>query len=94
MAKSKNTEVEHIVKQKKRKNLPNTKVYGSIDGVVEMHDIEKYEIAGSTLEEKFKDLKNENAQLTQRINNTKKALLKISNHIENIERKLEEYGLE
>ena len=94
MAKSGNTEVEHIVKQKKRKNLPNSKVYGSLNGVVEMHDIGEYEIGNKAIKERFKDLTEENEVLNKRLDNTKKALLVMSNKIESIERRLKTYGLE
>lgn len=91
---SKNTAVDHISKQKKRKNLPNTKVYGSLNGVVEMHDIGEYEIGNKAIKERFKDLTEENEVLNKRLDNTKKALLVMSNKIESIERRLKTYGLE
>lgn len=94
MPKSGNTEAEHIIKQKKKKGLPNTKVYGSLNGVVEMHDIGDYEIEDKAIKERFKDLTEENIKLNKRLDNAKTALTTMSNKMEIIERKLKTYGLE
>ena len=93
MANSGNTEAEHIVKQKKRKNLSNEMVYGSLNKVVEMHPIGDYEIGNKAIKERFKDLQDENIALNKRLDNAKTALQTMSNKIEIIEGKLKAYGL-
>ena len=94
MVKSGNTAVEHQVKQKKRKNLPNTMVYGSQNKIVEMHELGDYEVENKKLKDHIKELVKENKVLNTRVDNTKTALKTMLNRVENIERRLKTYGLE
>ena len=93
MVKSKDTATEHMVKQKKRKNLPNTMIYGSLDRVVEMHPLGEYEIENEKLKTIISNLTKENDKLNVRVDNTKAALKTILDKIEIIEGKLKTYGL-
>jgi hypothetical protein len=94
MAVSNNLQVDHIVKQKKKKDLPNTKVYGSIDGVVEMHDIANYEILGKKkLGEIIQELLDENVKLNGRIDTAKKVIVTLNDRIEKLEKRLNDYGI-
>jgi len=91
---SKNTEVEHIAKQRKKKNLPDTMVYGSQGGIVEMHKLEDYTIENITLKKQIVDMKLETIKVNERTNKIKDVLKEALNKIEVIERKLKTYGLE
>jgi hypothetical protein len=94
MAVSNNLQVDHIVKQKKKKDLPNTKVYGSIDGVVEMHDIANYEILGKKkLGEIIQELLDENVKLNGRIDTAKSVIVTLNDRIEKLEKRLNDYGI-
>lgn len=93
MKKSGNTATEHIIKQKKRKNLPNTMVYGSQNKVVELHPLGDYEVENKKLKTHIKELIKENETVNTRLDNTKTALKTMLNKIEIIERKLKTYGL-
>lgn len=92
--KSGNTAVEHMTKQRKNKKLPNTKVYGSIGGVVEMHDLGDYEVENKQLKTHIIDLIEENGKLNTRVDNAKNALTELLIKIEKIERKMKTYGLD
>lgn len=89
-----NVNVNHVTKQKKKKNLSNEKVYGSLKGVVEMHSLGEYEIEKKKLKVIIKELVEENETLNERVDNTKKALGSMLTRLENIERKMKNYGLE
>ena len=94
MCKSLNTKAEHMIKQRKRKNLPNTMVYGSQNKIVEMHPLGDYEVENKKLKTHIIELIEENGKLNTRVDNTKSALKTTLNRIEIIERKLKVYGLE
>lgn len=94
MNKSGNTSVEHMTKQRKKKNLPNTMVYGSQGGVVELHSLGDYEVENKKLKTHISELIEENKTLNKRVDNTKIALTAILNRVEIIERKMKTYGLE
>jgi len=94
MGKSLNTKAEHMIKQRKRKNLPNTMVYGSQNKIVEMHPLGDYEIENKKLKDHIIDLTKENEVVNTRLDNTKTALKTMLNRIEIIERKMKTYGLE
>ena len=93
MNKSKNLAAEHMIKQGKKKNLPNTMVYGSQNKIVEMHPIGDYEIENKKLKDHISALVEKNGVLNERVDNTKIALKQVLNRIENIERKMKTYGL-
>ena len=92
--KSGNMEAEHIIKQNKRKNLPNTMVYGSQNKVVEMHPLGDYEVENKKLKVHIKELIDENKKLNKRVDNSKTALKTMLDRIEIIERKMKTYGIE
>jgi SMC interacting uncharacterized protein involved in chromosome segregation len=94
MGASNNLQVDHIVKQKKKKDLPNTKVYGSINGIVEMHDIANYEILGKKkLGELIQELLDENVKLNGRIDTAKSVIVTLNDRIEKLEKRLNDYGI-
>ena len=94
MGKSLNTKAEHMIKQRKRNNLPNTMVYGSQNKIVEMHPLGDYEVENKKLKTHIIELIEENGKLNTRLDNTKSSLKTTLNRIEIIERKLKVYGLE
>jgi len=94
MGKSLNTKAEHMIKQRKRKNLPNTMVYGSQNKIVEMHSLGNYEVEEKQLKTHIIELNEKNKALNKRLDNTKTALKTMLNRIEIIERKMKTYGLE
>jgi len=91
--KSNNTEIEHKIKQKKRKNLPNTMVYGSQNKVVEMHPLGNYEVEEKKLKDHIIELRKTDKELNIRVDKTKEALKTLLDRIEMIERKMDNYGL-
>lgn len=96
MNKSGNTEAEHMIKQKKRKNLSDEMVYSSLKGVVEMHKLGELKLStfdNKTVDKIFTELIKENETVNKRVDNTKPAFQKILDRIEIIERKLKTYGL-
>ena len=94
MVKSNNLAMEHMIKQGKRKNLPNTMVYGSQNKIVELHPLGDYEIENKKLKIHISELVEKNGVLNERVDNTKMALKQVLNKIEIIERKMKIYGLE
>lgn len=94
MAKSGNTAMEHMVKQKKRKNLSDEYVYGSQGGSVELHKLFNYKVGNEKLGLIIAKLIEENETLNTRLDNAKTALTTMLNRIEIIERKMKTYGLE
>ncbi len=92
--KSNNLATEHMVKQRKKKNLSDEYIYGSQGGVVEMHKLFNYKIGDEKLGLIIAKLIEENKNVNDRLDNTKKALKTMLNRIEVIERKLKTYGLE
>jgi hypothetical protein len=83
-----------MVKQRKKKNLSDEYIYGSQGGVVEMHKLFNYKIGDEKLGLIIAKLIEENKNVNDRLDNTKKALKTMLNRIEVIERKLKTYGLE
>ena len=97
MKKSGNTEAEHIIKQKKRKNLSDEMVYSSLKGIVEMHRLGELKLSNfddKTIDKLFSELIEENGKVNKRVDNTKTALKTLLDKIEIIERKLIIYGIE
>lgn len=94
MNKSKNTEAEHIIKQRKKKNLSDEYIYGSQGGVVELHKLFNYKVGEEKLGLIIAKLIEENKKLNKRVDNTKTSLKSLLNRIETIERKMKTYGLE
>lgn len=86
--------VDHVAKQKKRKNLSNDMVYCSINGVVEMHHISKVEINGKSLGSILEENKKDRETLTNRLDNVKKINEQFNKKIIEIERKMKAYGIE
>ena len=94
MNKSKNSEMEHMVKQRKKKNLSDEYIYGSQGGSVELHKLFNYKVGDEKLGLIIAKLIEENKAVNKRLDNTKTALKTMLNRVENIERKLKIYGLE
>ena len=97
MNKSSNTSVEHMAKQKKRKNLSDEMVYSSLNKIVEMHKLGELKLSSfdnKTINLLFSELIEGNEKLNTRVDNTKMALTTILNRIEIIEGKMKTYGLE
>jgi regulator of replication initiation timing len=86
--------MEHREKQRKRKDLPDTMVYGSQNKVVELHNLGDYEVEKKKLKIHIIELIEENKILNTRVDNTKTALKTMLDRVEIIERKLKTYGLE
>ena len=96
MVRSGNTEMEHMVKQKKRKNLSDEMVYSSLGKAVEMHKLGLLKLSSfddKTIDELFSGLIEENVKLNTRIDNTKMALKNVLDKVEIIESRLTTYGL-
>jgi len=94
--KSKNLEMEHMAKQRKKKNLSDEMVYSSLNKIVEMHKLGELKLSNfdnKTIDTLFTDLIEENKSVNGRLDNTKTALKTILGRIENVERKMEKYGL-
>jgi len=88
-----NVNVEHVVKQKKKKDLPNSMIYGSINRVVEMHPINKYEIDGKQLGVILKEFNDKDIDVDKRLKNAKEAISILMGKFEELERKMKEYGI-
>lgn len=96
MVKSGNTEIEHMTKQRKKKNLSDEMVYSSLSGAVEMHRLGLLKLSSfdnKTVDKLFSELIEENVKLNQRVDNTKTALKNILDKVEIIEGKMMTYGL-
>ena len=96
MAKSGDTEMEHRIKQKKRKNLSDEMVYSSLGKVVEMHRLGELKLSNfdnKTVDSLFTNLIEENKEINTRLDNTKIVLKTLLNKIETIESRLKAYGL-
>ena len=94
MIKSGDNGKEHMIKQRKKKGLPNSFIYGSQNGIVELHELKNYEINDKKLGIIIKELIEENENLNTRVDNTKTALKTILDRVEKIERKMSSYGIE
>lgn len=89
-----NVNVEHLVKQKKRKDLSNEYVYASHDGIVEMFPIKDVCIGKKPLGEIIEGLYEANTKVNKRLDNVKKINKTLLDRIKKIEGKLKRYGLE
>ena len=88
--------MEHMAKQRKKKNLSDEMVYSSLNKIVEMHKLGELKLSNfdnKTIDTLFTDLIEENKSVNERLDNTKTALKTILGRIENVERKMEKYGL-
>jgi hypothetical protein len=88
--------VDHMVKQRKRKDLSNDYVYCSIDGVVEMFPIGLVTLSkhgGKSLNVIIQDFKDEIEKLNKRLDTNKAVTKSLFDKIEKIEGKMEKYGL-
>ena len=94
MNKSKNSEAEHMIKQRKKKNLSDEYIYGSQGGSVELHKLFNYKVGEEKLGLIIAKLIEESKTLNKRVDNTKTALKTMLNRMEIIERKMKTYGLE
>ena len=97
MNKSNNSEMEHMIKQKKKKNLSDEMVYSSLNKIVEMHRLGELKLSNfdnKTVDKIFSELIDENKTLNTRVDNTKTALKTMLDRVETIERKMKTYGLE
>jgi hypothetical protein len=92
--KSNNLATEHMIKQRKKKNLSDEYIYGSQGGSVELHKLFNYKIGDEKLGLIIAKLIEENKNVNIRLDNTKTALKTMLDRIETIERKLKKYGLE
>ena len=93
MIKSGNNSAEHMIKQRKKKGLPDTMVYGSQGGVVELHDLGNYEVENKKLKVHIIELILENKNVNERLGKTKTALKGMLERIEVIESRMKTYGL-
>jgi|LGVF01.2.fsa_nt_gb hypothetical protein len=91
--KSSNTEAEHRIKQKKKKNLSDEYIYGSQNGSVELHKLFNYKIGDEKLGLIIAKLIEENKEVNKRLDNAKKVISDLNSKIENIESRLKTYGL-
>ncbi len=94
MNKSGNTAMEHMIKQKKKKNLSDEYVYGSQGTSVELHKLGNYKIGDRKLIDILKEKDEEIGTLNKRIDNIKKVINDLNSKIEKIESRLKIYGLE
>ena len=94
MNKSGNLATEHMIKQKKKKNLSDEYIYGSQGGKVELHKLANYTVGDRKLGDILKEKDEEIKTLNKRIGNTKKVISDLNSKIEKIERRLKIYGLE
>ena len=88
--------VDHLVKQRKRKDLSNEYIYGSIDGVVEMFPLGVFTLGrhgGKTLNVVIQELKEENEKLTKRLDKNKEVTKALLERIQNLEKGFKDYGL-
>lgn len=88
--------IEHITKQRKRKNLSDEYVYSSLGGIVEMHKLGELKLSNfdnKTIDKLFGELIKENKNLNIRLDNTKSALKTTLDRIEKIEGKMKIYGI-
>lgn len=92
--KTNNTAVEHIAKQRKRKDLSDEMVYGSQGGVVEQHQLCNYKIGDKKLGDIVKEKDKEIKELNKRLDNSKTVIKSLNQKIEKIEKGLKTYGLE
>lgn len=94
MAKKPTVNVEHVAKQKKRKDLSNEYVYCSIDGVVEMHPVSRVTINGKKLGDIVSNFEKEIQTLNERLETFKEINKGFNKRIKIIEGKLKKHGLE
>jgi hypothetical protein len=96
MVRSGNTEVEHMIKQGKRKNLSDEMVYSSLGKKVEMHRLGLLKLSNfdnKTIDELFTGLIEENVILNKRVDSMKKVISDLNSKIVEIESRLTTYGL-
>ena len=82
--------VDHVAKQKKRKDLSNEYVYASINGVVEMFPLGIVTLSkrgGKTLNEVFESY-------DKRLDTSKEIIKELLGRVKILEGKIEKYGLE
>lgn len=84
---------DHVAKQRKRKDLSDEFVYGSQNGIVEMHKLFNYKIGDERLGIILANLIEENKAVNRRLDNTKEVLKLILKRLETAEGKLKKYGL-
>ena len=85
--------VEHMAKQRKRKDLSNDYVYASHNGIVEMFPLGMVSLNGVPLEEVIKGLNKEIEKLQKRLDTNKEVTSGLFDRIKNIEGKMEKYGI-
>jgi len=85
--------VEHMAKQRKRKDLSNDYVYASHNGIVEMFPLGMVSLNGVPLEEVIKGLNKEIEKLQKRLDTNKEVTKSLLDKIKNIEGKMEKYGI-
>ena len=94
--KSSNSALDHVVKQKKKKDLKNNMVYSSLKGVVEMHSLGKVELAkfdNKQLQVIIEELYDKNVKLNDRFDKAKIIIKKLDKRLKIIEKGLKDYGL-
>lgn len=94
--KSKNTAIDHIAKQKKKKSLSDEMVYSSVNGVVEMHRLGVLKLSkfgNEELEKIIKGLLGDIDNLNDRLDKTKGVLAALDARTKKIEKELKDYGL-
>jgi len=89
-----NVNIDHVVKQKKKKNLSNEYVYASHNGVVEMFRLKDVSIGNKPLGKIIDSFEKEINTINNRLENVKVVNKALLNKITKIEGKLKKYGLE
>jgi hypothetical protein len=88
-----NINVDHMTKQKKKKNLSNEYVYCSIDGIVEMHKLSEVYIGETPLGNVLKSLEDKNDKVNGRLDKSKNVIIKLNGRLKKIEEELKKYGM-
>jgi hypothetical protein len=88
--------IDHMAKQRKRKDLSNDYVYASINGVVEMFPIGLVTLSkhdGKSVDVIIQDFKNDIEKLQKRLDTNKEVTKSLLDKIKIIEGKMENYGI-
>lgn len=93
MGASNNSANEHLEKQRKRKDLSDEMIYGSQNGVIEMHKLFNYKIGNEKLGDILANLIKENNRLNGRLDTAKSVIETLNGKIKTIEKRLNDYGI-
>jgi hypothetical protein len=89
-----NVNVDHVAKQKKKKNLSNEFVYASINGIVEMFPLREVFIGDRALGNIIQSLEDKNTEVNKRLDTVKEINTDYLNRFKKLERKMKAYGIE